>query len=95
MFRLFHALSRHPLLLPNLTANAPLMFRPTLLLSAPISAKAGELWRAANYRNAFISGPEVRCAISVIAFKMLFARQLSAANGRRTISRAFARTGHR
>jgi hypothetical protein len=57
LFRLLHALCRRALVLAELSRNAPLMFRPTLLLvSAGISPRAGELWRAANYRNAFILG---------------------------------------
>jgi hypothetical protein len=56
LFRLLHALCRLPLVVAELSRNLPLMFHPTLLVTAPISAKAAELWRASNYRDAFISG---------------------------------------
>ena len=56
LFRLLHALCRHPLVVAELTRSLPVMWHPTLLVSAPISAKVAELWRASNYRDAFISG---------------------------------------
>jgi hypothetical protein len=58
LFRLFHIVSRRPVMIAALSANLPFYLHPTLLINVPrMSARAGDFWRASNYRNTFVSGP--------------------------------------
>jgi hypothetical protein len=57
LFQLLHALCRRPLIAAELSLSLPLILCPTLLVNIPaISTRAASLWRASNYRRAFIPG---------------------------------------
>jgi hypothetical protein len=59
LFRLLHILCRRPLRIAALSANLPFYLHPTLLINAPrMSARAGDFWRASNFRGTFIPGPK-------------------------------------
>jgi hypothetical protein len=59
LFRLLHILCRRPLRVAALSANLPFYLHPTLLINAPrMSARAGDFWRASNFRGTFIPGPK-------------------------------------
>jgi hypothetical protein len=58
LFRLLHVLCRRPLMVAALSANLPFYLHPTLLINVPrMSARAGDFWRASNFRGTFIPGP--------------------------------------
>jgi hypothetical protein len=66
LFQLLHVLCRHPLVVAELSPKLPLILGLTLLVNVPaMSARAGGLWRASNYRGTFIPG--ARGAIRNIA----------------------------
>jgi hypothetical protein len=57
LFRLFHALSRRPLVVAELSLSLPLILCLTLLVNdLALSARAGGRWRSSNYRGTFIPG---------------------------------------
>jgi hypothetical protein len=59
LFRLLHIFCRRPLRIAALSANLPFYLHPTLLINAPrMSERAGDFWRASNFRGTFIPGPK-------------------------------------
>lgn len=57
LFRLLHALCRHPLVVAELSFNLPLSLCLTLLVNGPtMSPRMAERWRTSNYFGAFVPG---------------------------------------
>jgi hypothetical protein len=58
LFRLLHILCRRAIMTAALSPKLPFHLHPTLLINAPrMSARAGDFWRASNFRGTFILGP--------------------------------------
>jgi hypothetical protein len=59
LFRLLHILCRRTIMTAALSPKLPFHLYPTLLINVPrMSARAGDFWRASNFRDTFIPGPK-------------------------------------